>query len=83
MARQLHFSSALRIDTPSPFSRTDAQHLTSRHEKLVFLHWQLWLTLAEQHLLRNGVDWSEVERNCFNERINPDDEELGQQIVRV
>ena len=44
---------------------------------------QLWLTLAEQHLLRIGVDWSDVERNCFNDRINPDDEDLGAQIVRV
>jgi hypothetical protein len=43
----------------------------------------LWLTLAEQHLLRIGVDWSDVERNCFNDRINPDDEDLGAQIVRV
>ncbi|EFX76613.1 hypothetical protein DAPPUDRAFT_106861 [Daphnia pulex] len=43
---------------------------------------KLWLTLAEQHLLRIGVDWSDVERNCFNDRINPDDEDLGAQIVR-
>jgi hypothetical protein len=33
--------------------------------------------------LRIGVDWSDVERNCFNDRINPDDEDLGAQIVRV
>ncbi|KZS19474.1 TBC1 domain family member 30 isoform X1 [Daphnia magna] len=43
---------------------------------------KLWLALAEQHLLRIGVDWSDVERNCFNDRINPDDEDLGAQIVR-
>jgi hypothetical protein len=48
-----------------------------------FRYPQLWLTLAEQHLLRIGVDWSDVERNCFNDRINPDDEDLGAQIVRV
>lgn len=46
-------------------------------------HFQLWLTLAEQHLLRIGVDWTEAERNCFNDRINPEDEDLGAQIVRV
>nr|XP_018913186.1 PREDICTED: uncharacterized protein LOC109041322 isoform X2 [Bemisia tabaci]XP_018913187.1 PREDICTED: uncharacterized protein LOC109041322 isoform X2 [Bemisia tabaci]XP_018913188.1 PREDICTED: uncharacterized protein LOC109041322 isoform X2 [Bemisia tabaci]XP_018913189.1 PREDICTED: uncharacterized protein LOC109041322 isoform X2 [Bemisia tabaci] len=42
----------------------------------------LWLTLAEQHLAARGVDWPQVSRSLFNEWTNPDDEELGVQIVK-
>ena len=44
---------------------------------------QLWLTLADRHLTTRGVDWAKAERFCFNEWSNPDDDELGLQIVRV
>lgn len=44
---------------------------------------QLWLTLAERHLEQRGVDWKQAEKICFNEWSNPDDEELGIQIVKV
>lgn len=44
---------------------------------------QLWLTLAERHLEQRGVDWKQAEKVCFNEWSNPDDEELGIQIVKV
>lgn len=44
---------------------------------------QLWLNLAEKHLASRGVNWEEVEEFCFNEFTNPDDEELGVQIVKV
>ena len=44
---------------------------------------QLWLTLSEQHLVTRGVEWEKAERFCFNEWSNPDDDELGLQIVRV
>ena len=30
-----------------------------------------------------GVDWAKAEKFCFNEWSNPDDDELGLQIVRV
>jgi len=43
----------------------------------------LWLTLAERHLEQRGVDWKQAEKVCFNEWSNPDDEELGIQIVKV
>ncbi|KAJ9601786.1 hypothetical protein L9F63_000078, partial [Diploptera punctata] len=43
---------------------------------------RLWLTLAEKHLQERGVDWSHAERFCFNEWSNPDDDELGVQIVK-
>nr|XP_027209984.1 TBC1 domain family member 30-like [Penaeus vannamei] len=43
---------------------------------------QLWLTLSEKHLQARGVDWSHAERFCFNEWSNPDDDELGDQIVK-
>ena len=46
-------------------------------------HFQLWLTLAEKYLERRGVDWTKAEKFCFNEWSNPDDDELGMQIVRV
>uniref|UniRef100_A0A1B6DM75 TBC1 domain family member 30 n=1 Tax=Clastoptera arizonana TaxID=38151 RepID=A0A1B6DM75_9HEMI len=42
----------------------------------------LWLNLAEKHLSSRGVNWQEVEEFCFNEFTNPDDEELGVQIVK-
>ncbi|PSN45914.1 hypothetical protein C0J52_24204 [Blattella germanica] len=43
---------------------------------------RLWLTLAEKHLQERGVDWNHAERFCFNEWSNPDDDELGVQIVK-
>ncbi|XP_076240958.1 uncharacterized protein LOC143183226 isoform X2 [Calliopsis andreniformis] len=43
---------------------------------------KLWLTLAERHLEQRGVDWKQAEKVCFNEWSNPDDEELGIQIVK-
>ncbi|CAK9831625.1 TBC1 domain family member 30 [Anthophora retusa] len=43
---------------------------------------KLWLTLAERHLEQRGVDWKHAEKICFNEWSNPDDEELGIQIVK-
>jgi hypothetical protein len=39
--------------------------------------------VAEKHLQSRGVDWSHAERLCFNEWTNPDDDELGVQIVKV
>ena len=44
---------------------------------------QLWVTLSERYLSSKGVDWPKAERFCFNEWSNPDDDELGLQIVRV
>ncbi|XP_023290729.1 uncharacterized protein LOC105694437 [Orussus abietinus] len=43
---------------------------------------RLWLTLAERHLEQRRVDWKQAEKLCFNEWSNPDDEELGIQIVK-
>lgn len=43
---------------------------------------QLWLTLAEKYLSSRNVEWPKVERFCFNDTTNPDDEELGVQIVK-
>ncbi|XP_043481118.1 uncharacterized protein LOC122510496 isoform X3 [Leptopilina heterotoma] len=43
---------------------------------------RLWITLAERHLDQRGVDWKQAEKVCFNEWSNPDDEELGSQIVK-
>ncbi|KAK3919575.1 TBC1 domain family member 30 [Frankliniella fusca] len=42
----------------------------------------MWLTLADKHLQRRGVDWPQAERLCFSEWSNPDDDELGVQIVK-
>ena len=41
------------------------------------------MTLSERYLSSKGVDWPKAERFCFNEWSNPDDDELGLQIVRV
>ncbi|XP_065202161.1 uncharacterized protein LOC135832556 isoform X2 [Planococcus citri] len=42
----------------------------------------LWLTLAERHISSRKINWNQVERTCFNDTTNPDDEELGVQIVK-
>lgn len=39
--------------------------------------------LAERNLQRRQIDWEETCRVCFSEHYNPEDEELGTQIVRV
>ena len=39
--------------------------------------------MAERYLNMKAVDWKKAERTCFNEWSNPDDDELGLQIVRV
>ena len=57
-----------------------SNHVFINHDFHVF---QLWLTLAEKYLTNKGVDWKKAERTCFNEWSNPDDDELGLQIVRV
>ncbi|CAB4067435.1 TBC1 domain family member 30 [Lepeophtheirus salmonis] len=43
---------------------------------------KLWLTLAEKYLSQRCVEWKKAERFCFNEWSNPDDDELGIQIVK-
>jgi len=53
------------------------------YKKRIDILLQLWLTLAERHLDQRGVDWKQAEKICFNEWSNPDDEELGIQIVKV
>lgn len=61
-----------------------ATPLYTRITPVLFLNIpQLWLTLAERHLEQRGVDWKQAEKICFNEWSNPDDEELGIQIVKV
>lgn len=42
---------------------------------------QLWLILAENKL--SHLDWKKTSQFCFNERSNPDDDNLGAQIVKV
>lgn len=44
---------------------------------------KLWLALSEKHLQSRGVNWTKEEKICFNEWTNPDDSELGIQIVKV
>lgn len=51
--------------------------------ELVKFSFQMWLTLAEQHVRRRGIIWKEAERTCFNEWASPDDEGLGDQIIKV
>ena len=42
---------------------------------------QVWLAVAEYALA--DVDWPEVKRFTFNDKSNPDDDNLGIQIVKV
>ncbi|KAK6634767.1 hypothetical protein RUM44_000014 [Polyplax serrata] len=43
---------------------------------------KLWLQLSEKHLNDHNIDWEKAEAIIFNEWTNPDDEELGVQIVK-
>ncbi|CAH1644333.1 unnamed protein product [Spodoptera littoralis] len=43
---------------------------------------KLWLTLAERHLTARGIDWPSAERACFRGTAQPDDTELGAQILK-
>lgn len=43
---------------------------------------KMWLTLAERYLASRELDWESTARFCFNERCNPDDDNLGVQIVK-
>lgn len=43
---------------------------------------KLWLTLAERHLTARGIDWMMAERACFRGTAQPDDTELGSQILK-
>ena len=45
------------------------------------LFFQLWLCLAESKI--RDLDWEKTAKFCFNEKSNPDDDELGSQIVKV
>ncbi|TRY74948.1 hypothetical protein TCAL_01264 [Tigriopus californicus] len=62
----------------------DAMKMVARLPEGVPLEFRrkLWLNLSERYLTSRGVDWKKAERFCFNEWSNPDDDELGLQIVR-
>ncbi|XP_013141371.1 PREDICTED: uncharacterized protein LOC106105543 isoform X2 [Papilio polytes] len=43
---------------------------------------KLWLTLSERYLSSRGVQWAAAERACFRGTAQPDDTELGAQILK-
>ncbi|GAB6026124.1 hypothetical protein CHUAL_012325 [Chamberlinius hualienensis] len=43
---------------------------------------RLWLTMANKHIQQRKVDWEKVRRFCFNHQSDPDENELGAQIVK-
>ena len=43
---------------------------------------QVWLNLSKQYIKDINLDWNKVRRIAFNDRSNPDDHELGVQIVK-
>ncbi|CAG5040223.1 unnamed protein product [Parnassius apollo] len=43
---------------------------------------KLWLTLSERHLASRKIDWTTAERACFRGTAQPDDTELGAQIIK-
>ncbi|XP_059059195.1 uncharacterized protein LOC131852526 isoform X2 [Achroia grisella] len=61
-----------------------AMRLVARLPAGVPLHFRkkLWLTLAERHLTARGVDWPTAERASFRGTAQPDDTELGAQILK-
>ncbi len=43
---------------------------------------KIWLNLAQKYIQSINIDWDKTLRFVFNERSNPDDDELGIQIVK-
>ncbi|RWS01736.1 TBC1 domain family member 30-like protein, partial [Dinothrombium tinctorium] len=43
---------------------------------------KLWSTLANRHIQSRKIRWSSTLKFCLNEKSNPDDEALGEQIVK-
>ncbi|KAI8428931.1 hypothetical protein MSG28_007550 [Choristoneura fumiferana] len=43
---------------------------------------KLWITLADRHLSARGIDWPVAEGACFRGTAQPDDTELGAQIIK-
>ncbi|XP_055882786.1 TBC1 domain family member 30-like isoform X2 [Biomphalaria glabrata] len=43
---------------------------------------KVWLSLADHYLHQLKINWENTVRFVFNERSNPDDEQLGMQIVK-
>ena len=44
---------------------------------------QVWLSLADNYIREQCIDWTKTLRFAFNDRSNPDDDSLGIQIVKV
>ena len=44
---------------------------------------QVWLTLADAYVASQKIDWEQTIKFTFNEKSNPDDNNLGMQIVKV
>ncbi|GMR48484.1 hypothetical protein PMAYCL1PPCAC_18679, partial [Pristionchus mayeri] len=81
---QLRFS----IDPPSTESGftewRDAMKAVARLPGGVPPHFRknLWSTLATQHIDSLGVDWDEVVRTAFSDRLLPEDHFLTSQIIK-
>jgi hypothetical protein len=43
---------------------------------------KIWINLAQKYIKSKSIDWEKTLRIGFNERSNPDDDELGVQIVK-
>ncbi|XP_062593729.1 TBC1 domain family member 30-like [Saccostrea cucullata] len=43
---------------------------------------KVWLSLADNYIREQSIDWTKTLRFAFNDRSNPDDDSLGIQIVK-
>uniref|UniRef100_A0A915I4T6 Rab-GAP TBC domain-containing protein n=1 Tax=Romanomermis culicivorax TaxID=13658 RepID=A0A915I4T6_ROMCU len=43
---------------------------------------KLWITLADHYVKTQQINWDDIKRWAFNDRMNPDDDELSLQIVK-
>ena len=41
------------------------------------------MTLSERYIKSKKINWSQTVRTCFNDKLNPDDDSLGEQIIKV
>lgn len=53
------------------------------HENMHIVFAQLWITLSEKYVQSKRIKWEETVAMCFSDKVNPDDESLGEQIIKV
>lgn len=84
----LFFDCCIHLFTRIHFGRCahDSAHISPLHQlthSLSLEQSQLWITLSEKYIQSKQINWQGKIESCFSDRANPDDESLGEQIIKV